>query len=122
MNLAKSLVSMGIVLVLGTGTQARAQEPEEDSVYQWGRWAVLSPAAGGEPFAAPLTPDAANNARPGEADEFQPELAGIDVAPPVELQPPVAVEGPAPIGDPRGEVSPTPPVATPGDPPSGSPR
>ena len=93
---AKSLAALGMVFVLGTGPQVWAQE-EEDSAYQWGRWAVLSPAAGGEPYAAPLIPDAANNARPGEADEFQPELAGIDVA-----EPPVT-------DDPRDRLPPLPP-------------
>ena len=86
MKTAQSLVALGVVLALG-GSQAvwAAQQKEEDSAYQWGRWAVLSPAAGGEPYVAPQEPDAAKNARPGEADEFQPKALVGDVTPPVEI-------------------------------------
>jgi len=83
-------VALGLVLVVGVGQQAWAmQQKEEDSVYQWGRWAVLSPAAGGESYQAALTPDAANNARPSDADEFQPKAEGTGTPP---VQPPVVVE------------------------------
>ncbi len=86
MNTTKKLVVAGIALALGMGTAANAaQKKEEDSAYKWGRWAVLSPAAGGEPYVAPLTPDAANNARPGDADEFQPVVLEEDATPPVEI-------------------------------------
>ncbi len=86
MNTTKKLVVAGIALALGMGTTANAaQKKEEDSAYKWGRWAVLSPAAGGEPYVSHLTPDAVNNARPGEADEFQPNVLEEDVTPPVAI-------------------------------------
>ncbi|GMQ88172.1 MAG: hypothetical protein BMS9Abin08_1399 [Gammaproteobacteria bacterium] len=93
MNSKTSLVALGLVLALGAGQEAwAAQQKEEDSVYQWGRWSVLSPAAGGDAYKAALAPDAANNARPGEADEFQPEVASVGT-PPIEppIEPPVDV-------------------------------
>ena len=94
MNTARSLVALGVVLAALGSSQAvwAAQQKEEDSAYQWGRWAVLSPAAGGEPYVARQEPDAAKNARPGEADEFQPKAL-------VTVQPPVA-------DDPRDRLPP----------------
>ena len=122
MNSTKSLVALGVMLALGAGQQVWAQDKEEDSVYQWGRWAVLSPAAGGEPYVPPVIADAANNARPGDASQFQPELAGVSTPPPGPAEPPIAVPGPVdpPGGDPRG----LPPIAVPGPsvPPGGDPR
>jgi len=83
-------VALGLVLVVGVGQQALAtQQKEDDSVYRWGRWSVLSPAAGGESYQAALTPDAANNARPSDADEFQPKVEGTGTPP---VTPPVVVE------------------------------
>jgi len=110
MNHMKSgirLVAIGLVLASSAGQQAwAAQQKEEDSVYRWGRWAVLSPAAGGDSYEESVTPDAANNARPGDAQEFQPEVASVGVPPPV--QPPVQPPGPPSIGP----VDPTIPVVT----------
>lgn len=112
------------VVILGVSQTALAAQ-EEDSAYQWGRWAVLSPAAGGaEPYAAVATPGAVYNARPGDASEFQPEVASFET-PPVE--PPLVVPNPPgqppPPGGPRGSipplVAPNPPGA---EPPSGGPR
>ncbi|GEM_PF-3431739 len=78
MNTAKKLTVVGVALALGMSAAANAaKQKEEDSVYKWGRWAVLSPAAGGEPYVAALEPDAANNKRPGEADEFQPKVVEV---------------------------------------------
>jgi len=96
MNSKTRLITLGLVLALGAGQEAWAtQQKEEDSVYQWGRWSVLSPAAGGEAYKAALAPDAANNARPGDADEFQPVVASVGT-PPVEPPPvePPPVEPP----------------------------
>ena len=60
MKLKTNLVAIGVVVALGAGQQVvAAQKKEEDSVYKWGRWAVLSPAAGGPPpYVAALAPDA----------------------------------------------------------------
>ncbi len=86
MNTARSLVALGVVLALGSSQAVwAAQQKEEDSAYQWGRWAVLSPSAGGEPYVAPQEPDAAKNARPGEADEFQPKAEVKNIEPPIEI-------------------------------------
>lgn len=51
MEVKKSLIAVGISSVLMAGTWATATAKtaeEEDSVYRWGRWAVLAPAAGVE--------------------------------------------------------------------------
>lgn len=85
MNTIRGLTTLGLVLALGASQSAWAAEKEDDSVYSYGRWAVLSPAAGGaEPFVAGLTPQAVNNARPQDADEFDPKalLAVAPVEPP----------------------------------------
>mgnify|MGYP001554667771 CR=1 FL=1 len=125
--------ALGSTIALGFGLLATAcqtvwgeQAKEQDSVYKWGRWAVLSPAAGGEPYVEALAPDAANNARPGEASEFQPELASVGG--PVDPTVPVIVPNPPgtppPTGDPRDGLL-LPPVVTPnppGAPPTGDPR
>jgi hypothetical protein len=97
------LITIGLALASAHPVMA-AQQSEADSAYKWGRWAVLSPAAGGsEPYAEAATPGADFNARPGEAEPFQPLLAGSGggpiVSPPtVAPNPPGA---PPPIGDPR---------------------
>jgi hypothetical protein len=91
MKLRTNLVAIGVVVALGAGQQVvAAQKKEEDSVYQWGRWAVLSPAAGGPPpYVAALAPDAVNNARPEEADEFSPKVLLGEVEPPEPPEPPI---------------------------------
>ena len=68
-----TLRNMLVLLAAGAQTVWAERAAVQDSVYEWGRWALLSPAAGGEPYVAALPPDAANNARPGEASEFQPK-------------------------------------------------
>lgn len=64
MELKKSLLALGVssVLMAGVCTTAAAQtaQQEDDSVYRWGRWAVLAPAAGNEEviaFSPPGTND-----------------------------------------------------------------
>jgi hypothetical protein len=114
--------------ILGISQAGLAQAKEEDSAYQWGRWAVLSPAAGGaEPYVAPDTPSAEFNARPGDASQFQPEILSVGTAPEPPVQPPIVVPNPPgqppPPGGPRGTI---PPVVTPNPPgappPTGGPR
>lgn len=121
MRSASSLVALGVALALSAGQAVAATPQEGDSVYQYGRWAVLSPAAGaGQPYVAAVTPDAANNLRPEEG--FSPVVLGSE---PV-VEPPGVVPNPPgnppPSGDPRG---PQPPevVLNPGpQPPVGDPR
>jgi len=87
---AKRVIYLAAGMVLGVSQTVLAASNEEDSAYQWGRWAVLSPAAGGaEPYVAVDTPGADFNARPGDASEFQPELASVEtpVVPPIERPP-----------------------------------
>lgn len=51
MDVSKTLISMSVsVALLGGfwGSAVAKKSDEEDSVYRWGRWAVLSPAAGQE--------------------------------------------------------------------------
>ena len=110
MKSLKRVAALGLVLALSAGQQAwAAQQQEEDSVYRWGRWAVLSPAAGGDSYEGQVTPDAANNARPGEASEFQPVVAAIGTPPVPPVQPPSI--GPDP-GGPIGNL-PLPPAPPP---------
>ena len=99
------MVVVSVALALGMSAAANAaKQKEEDSVYKWGRWAVLSPAAGGQPYVAALTPDAVNNSRPGEADEFQPKVeqsSRVGIVPinpdiPIEITPPSPPPPPAP--------------------------
>ena len=84
MSANKHLTALAISTALVIGQSALAQEPAGDSAYQWGRWAVLSPASGGEPFSGPDEPGADFNVRPG--DLFSPELASSGGSlPPVTL-------------------------------------
>jgi len=51
MNFSKPLLVLGISAVLAGisgGVAAVAKDADDDSVYRWGRWAVLAPAAGAE--------------------------------------------------------------------------
>lgn len=119
MNTAKKYVIAGFALSMVLGSVANAaNKKDEDSVYQWGRWAVLSPAAGGANYVAPPTPDVAFNARPGDPG-FQPEVEVQIVNPPVFPQPPVVVPNPPgaqpPIGD--GRIRPPVVVGSPTNPP-----
>lgn len=125
MKLIRQLSALSVALTLGAVQQVCIAAQGQDSVYKWGRWAVLSPAAGGPPPYVPaLTPDAVNNARPEEAIEFSPQVLGLE-APGVVPNPPGE---PPPSGDPRSNpppVIPTPIVAPnpPGaPPPTGDPR
>ncbi len=83
MNIKTRAVVLGVGLALGSVQIASAAKhrDEEDSVYEWGRWAVLSPAAGGEPYRGASEPEASNNVRPDGADEFSPKIAGGDSTP-----------------------------------------
>ncbi len=93
-----ALLLAGVGLTLGQGVQA-AQPKEGDSVYRWGRWAVLSPAAGGnEPFVAANMP----------ATQYNPLPCDAGFCPEVTLQP----ETPPPTDDPRDRLPPPPQVVT----------
>lgn len=55
MNFSKSLLTLGIFAALAGisgGAAAVAKDADDDSVYRWGRWAVLAPAAGTEDLLA----------------------------------------------------------------------
>jgi len=122
MNALRRVIVLGFGLLVGAGQTVWAeQENARDSVYQWGRWAVLSPAAGGEPYVAALAPDAANNARPGEASEFQPTVILSGVGPVDPGQPPVNLPPPPPPSTPPPGVGPIdpPPISLPPPPPPG---
>jgi len=79
----KHLLAVSIATLLAGFTQSALAMQEDDSVYEWGRWSVLSPAAGSEPYRAPEETVAQFNARPGEADEFDPEVLSNPGQPPV---------------------------------------
>jgi len=128
MRSRRRIIYLAAATILGISQTGLTQAREEDSAYQWGRWAVLSPAAGGaEPYVAVNTPGAEFNARPGDASQFQPEILSTETPPPPPVQPPIVVPNPPgqppPPGGPRGTI---PPVVTPNPPgappPTGGPR
>ncbi len=98
-HLALLLTGIGLY-----GAQASfAAVPEGDSAYRWGRWAVLSPAAGGvQPFVAASTPETQFNPRPCDAG-FCPEVIATETPPP-------------PTDDPRDRLPPAPPPQVADDP------
>ena len=78
MEVKKSLIAVGIssVLMAGTWATATAKTAEEDdSVYQWGRWAVLAPAAGVEDVIA-FAPAGTNDLGRCESDANCPSYNG----------------------------------------------
>lgn len=80
---------------------------EEDSAYRWGRWAVLSPAAGGaEPYAAASMPGADYNAVPEISDAFGPKVSlnETPVDDPRDRPPPLPT--PPVVDDPRDRPAP----------------
>jgi hypothetical protein len=85
MGLKKSLVTMSISAALMGGAWEFAvakQADEEDSVYRWGRWAVLAPAAGQEEVIA-FNPPVVNDLLRCESENNCPEpIASSE--PPVE--------------------------------------
>jgi len=117
MNAMRSVVALALGLLVGADQTVWAEQAKtQDSVYKWGRWAVLSPAAGGEPYVAALTPDASNNARPGDASEFQPTVILSGVGPTDPGQPPINLPPPPPPG--VGPIDP-PAINLPPPPPPG---
>ena len=130
MSANKHLIALAVAVTAAVSQNAEAQEPAGDSAYQWGRGAVLRPAAGGQPYQAPLEPGADKNYRPG--DYFDPVVqAAPPTMPPVVVpNPPVVVPNPPgnppPVGGPRQGLLPPPPVVIPNPPgstpPVGGPR
>ncbi|MDT8387423.1 MAG: hypothetical protein RQ736_07910 [Thiogranum sp.] len=131
MNTTRHFAMLGLALVVSAGQSlVSAQENEQDSVYSYGRWAVLSPAAGGiEPYVATDTPVALNNTRPEEP--FGPTVLAIGIdpstPPPVVVPPnPPPIIVPNPPGNPPPVGDPRPPVVVPNipgtPPPVGDPR
>lgn len=91
MDLKKSLMALSVSAALlgGAWEAAVAKTDEEDSVYRWGRWAVLAPAAGVEEVIA-LVPAGANDIGRCESEANCPEVI-TDQEPPVEppVEPPI---------------------------------
>lgn len=107
MRSQRPVIYLAAATILGICQTVAVQAKEEDSAYQWGRWAVLSPAAGGaEPYVAVDTPSAEFNARPGDSSQFQPEILSVGSEP----QPPITDPGDRP----RPPVIP-PVITDPGD-------
>jgi len=116
MRSQRPIVYLAAAAILGISQTGLTQAKEEDSAYHWGRWAVLSPAAGGaEPYVAVKTPGAEFNARPGDASQFQPEILSVGTAPVTPLPPTVEPNPPGQL-PPIGGGRPRPPVATPNPP------
>lgn len=89
MKYAKSVLALSIALAVGSATAATKPQ-DDDSVHQWGRWAVLVPEAGADadPF---IKVEGSRDLRPEDAKQFE-RTAQLNVAPPVE--PPVPPEPP----------------------------
>ncbi len=90
MKIATSLIALGITAALSgvSSSSYAAQEKEIDSAFQWGRWAVLSPAAGNPEYQAVSLAGAGNSDR----DDILPNAGGTDGGqPPVD--PPVTGNG-----------------------------
>ncbi len=103
MEVKKSLIAIGIssALVMGAWTTAVAKTGDDDSVYQWGRWAVLAPAAGVEEVIA-YAPAGTDNLGSCESSENCPTPLFTDTPePPVPPEPPVATS-PCEAGAPCG--------------------
>jgi hypothetical protein len=81
----KLSINQAAILVAGMGlcvahSVFAVQQKEEDSAYRWGRWAVLSPAAGGtEPYVAANEPETQYNPRPCDVNGFCAEVQTTSV-------------------------------------------
>ena len=123
-----ALLCSGLLLtpLAQAAAPGNGQDQDEDSVYTWGRWEVLAPAAGGTPpvsvpqFEAPVQLRAGDSAAlTGEFENVEPAEAPVVVP-----NPPSA---PPPSGDPRTSLPVVEePVVVPNSPsappPSGDPR
>ena len=93
MDVNKSLIALSISLALAGGTGVlQAAVEDDDSVESWGRWAVLSPAAGAEDVIA-FAPAGGNDIGRCEASANCP-----DPNPPTPTPTPVSEEGPCQAG------------------------
>lgn len=96
MNFSKNVLALSIALAVGSSTAA-SKPQDDDSVHQWGRWAVLVPEAGGEadPF---IKVEGSRDLRPEDAQEYErrARLNDSPVEPPVEppVTPPIPPEPP----------------------------
>lgn len=103
---------VGFLFLLGFAGAAVAGAPgeESDSVYSWGRWETLAPAAGGVPDVSALQLETGVELRPGDAAVLTPGLRSDPPGdggsePPAQVEEPVVVPNPPdsapPVGDPR---------------------
>lgn len=108
MSANKYLLALPAISLVLASQIGFAAEAAQDSAYQWGRWAVLSPAAGGQPFRQPAEPGAVGNYRP--TDYFDPVVQTIQ-PPPVVSDPRdrLPVRPPPVVSDPRDRLPPRPP-------------
>ncbi|MBU1191819.1 MAG: hypothetical protein KKE76_08910 [Gammaproteobacteria bacterium] len=104
MEVKKSLIAVGVTSVLMVGAWATASantDKDDDSVYQWGRWAVLAPAAGVQEVVA-FAPVGTANLGSCASDENCPTFT-VTTEQPEEppVEPPVATS-PCEAGAPCG--------------------
>ncbi|MBI5463091.1 MAG: hypothetical protein HY941_12975 [Gammaproteobacteria bacterium] len=94
MKFTKSVLAISIAVAVSGVAGAANKQKDDDSVHQWGRWAVLMPAAGDE--AAPLAGAdlGGRDLRPEDAQDYDRRVK-VSEAPPVEPPAP-PVEPPAP--------------------------
>ncbi len=90
-----------------------ASQAEEDSVFSWGRWQTLNPAAGGLPAPAPVLSVQGVDLRPEDSQQLAPRLqptgggGGTPPAGPPSVPGVVPVDPNQPVGS--GPPSPPPP-------------
>lgn len=108
MNAKKSLIALSVFSILMGGlwdaAVAKKADKEEDSVHRWGRWAVLSPAAGQEETGGFTTIAASNDLGSCQSSENCPKIAGepVEPPPPPPPPPPPEVKSPCEAGTPCG--------------------
>lgn len=93
------------IAMCGTAN-AKTQSEDEDSVYQWGRWAVLAPAAGRPDVAGPRQLVQPADLGPGEAEQLTGEVEVADNGgeepppePPTPPTPPTPPQAAGPCND-----------------------
>ncbi|MAT65142.1 MAG: hypothetical protein CMN57_05820 [Gammaproteobacteria bacterium] len=68
----------GLLPALTGPVQAAGSGQDEDSVYSWGRWEVLAPAAGGMPTLTAVQIESGVELRPGDAATLTPRFQTVD--------------------------------------------
>ncbi|MBI5040886.1 MAG: hypothetical protein HZB57_06725 [Gammaproteobacteria bacterium] len=88
MRFSKSVLAISIALAVSGVAGAATKSNEDDSVHEWGRWAVLMPAAGPEAGPDVAVIPAGNDLGSCESSENCPKIVSNSVEPPQPPPPP----------------------------------